>query len=281
MTIKEVEERSGVTRANVRFYEKEGLLITKRNTINGYREYSEDNINTLKKIIFLRNLDVTIEDIRNVQMNKITMEELLSDYSVILKEKAKAYEESRLTCLEMIKNSEFHYSELEVDKYRKQNDNNHYLLIRDTISNLSVIKDKIAVWLLVLLSIIISMIAYPLLPEYIMIQEIGMENAGQIWKGFIFLYPAASVFFVFLAKSIIWKLLYMHMPFYLMYADKISRYVNICAILLIITCQFHTVFFLNKIGLSLNVILLVEMIVLLSVSITSALVKRRKHKEGE
>jgi len=209
------------------------------------------------------------------------MEELLSDYSVILKEKAKAYEESRLTCLEMIKNSEFHYSELEVDKYRKQNDNNHYLLIRDTISNLSVIKDKIAVWLLVLLSIIISMIAYPLLPEYIMIQEIGMENAGQIWKGFIFLYPAASVFFVFLAKSIIWKLLYMHMPFYLMYADKISRYVNICAILLIITCQFHTVFFLNKIGLSLNVILLVEMIVLLSVSITSALVKRRKHKEGE
>ena len=281
MTIKEVEERSGVTRANVRFYEKEGLLITKRNTINGYREYSEDNINTLKKIIFLRNLDVTIEDIRNVQMNKITMEELLSDYSVILKEKAKAYEESRLTCLEMIKNSEFHYSELEVDKYRKQNDNNHYLLIRDTISNLSVIKDKIAVWLLVLLSIIISMIAYPLLPEDIMIQEIGMENAGQIWKGFIFLYPAASVFFVFLAKSIIWKLLYMHMPFYLMYADKISRYVNICAILLIITCQFHTVFFLNKIGLSLNVILLVEMIVLLSVSITSALVKRRKHKEGE
>ena len=281
MTIKEVEERSGVTRANVRFYEKEGLLITKRNTINGYREYSEDNINTLKKIIFLRNLDVTIEDIRNVQMNKITMEELLSDYSVILKEKAKSYEESRLTCLEMIKNSEFHYSELEVDKYRKQNDNNHYLLIRDTISNLSVIKDKIAVWLLVLLSIIISMIAYPLLPEYIMIQEIGMENAGQIWKGFIFLYPAASVFFVFLAKSIIWKLLYMHMPFYLMYADKISRYVNICAILLIITCQFHTVFFLNKIGLSLNVILLVEMIVLLSVSITSALVKRRKHKEGE
>lgn len=281
MTIKEVEERSGVTRANVRFYEKEGLLITKRNTINGYREYSEDNINTLKKIIFLRNLDVTIEDIRNVQMNKITMEELLSDYSVILKEKAKAYEESRLTCLEMIKNSEFHYSELEVDKYRKQNDNNHYLLIRDTISNLSVIKDKIAVWLLVLLSIIISMIAYPLLPEDIMIQEIGMENAGQIWKGFIFLYPAASVFFVFLAKSIIWKILYMHMPFYLMYADKISRYVNICAILLIITCQFHTVFFLNKIGLSLNVILLVEMIVLLSVSITSALVKRRKHKEGE
>jgi len=281
MTIKEVEERSGVTRANVRFYEKEGLLITKRNTINGYREYSEDNINTLKKIIFLRNLDVTIEDIRNVQMNKITMEELLSDYSVILKEKAKAYEESRLTCLEMIKNSEFHYSELEVDKYRKQNDNNHYLLIRDTISNLSVIKDKIAVWLLVLLSIIISMIAYPLLPEDIMIQEIGMENAGQIWKGFIFLYPAASVFFVFLAKSIIWKILYMHMPFYLMYADKISRYVNICAILLIITCQFHTVFFLNKIGLSLNVILLVEMIVLLSFSITSALVKRRKHKEGE
>ena len=40
MTIKEVEEELNVTRANVRFYEKEGLLTARRNPINGYRDYS-------------------------------------------------------------------------------------------------------------------------------------------------------------------------------------------------------------------------------------------------
>lgn len=40
MNIKEIEERSGLTRANVRYYEKEGLLSPGRRE-NGYRDYSE------------------------------------------------------------------------------------------------------------------------------------------------------------------------------------------------------------------------------------------------
>ena len=37
MTIKEIEDRSGMTRANVRFYESEGLLHPERKE-NGYRD---------------------------------------------------------------------------------------------------------------------------------------------------------------------------------------------------------------------------------------------------
>ena len=40
MTIKEIENLSGMTRANIRFYETEGLLRPARNS-NGYRNYSE------------------------------------------------------------------------------------------------------------------------------------------------------------------------------------------------------------------------------------------------
>jgi len=281
MTIKEVEERLDITRANVRFYEKEGLLITRRNAINGYREYSEENIDALKKIIFLRNLDVSIEDIRNVQINKLTMEELLSKYNEILKEKAKAYEASRLTCLEMIKNSEYHYSNLDVDKYQKQNGRHDYLLIKDTISNLSAIKDKIVIWVLILLSFIISMIACPLLPEYILVQGSGAGSEAEIWRGFIFLFPLASVLVVFLARVVVWNILYLNIPFYLIYADSVTMYVNLCSIIIITTCQFHTIFFLNEIGLSLSVIILSEIIIFLSFVITSVLVKSYKYKKGE
>ena len=40
MTIKEVEQITGLTRSNIRFYEKEKLISPERNASNGYREYS-------------------------------------------------------------------------------------------------------------------------------------------------------------------------------------------------------------------------------------------------
>ncbi|MFA6783241.1 MAG: MerR family DNA-binding transcriptional regulator, partial [Sedimentibacter sp.] len=41
MLIKEIENLSGMERANIRFYEREGLITPKR-LDNGYRDYSED-----------------------------------------------------------------------------------------------------------------------------------------------------------------------------------------------------------------------------------------------
>lgn len=58
MTIKEVEELTGLTRSNIRFYEKEGLFIPSRNA-NGYREYSQDNVEEIKKIAYLRTLGLS------------------------------------------------------------------------------------------------------------------------------------------------------------------------------------------------------------------------------
>ena len=40
MTIKEIETLSGLPRANIRYYESEGLIAPKR-AENGYREYAE------------------------------------------------------------------------------------------------------------------------------------------------------------------------------------------------------------------------------------------------
>ena len=38
MTIKDVEERTGLSRSNIRFYEKEKLIEPSRNESNGYRD---------------------------------------------------------------------------------------------------------------------------------------------------------------------------------------------------------------------------------------------------
>ena len=62
MTISEVERRCGMERANIRFYEREGLLAPERRE-NGYREYTEENVQTLLRIRLLRSLRVPLEEI--------------------------------------------------------------------------------------------------------------------------------------------------------------------------------------------------------------------------
>ena len=66
MKIKDVEKRTGITSYNIRFYEKENLLIPKRNPVNGYREYTEEDILLLNRIKMLRMLDIPVSDIRNI-----------------------------------------------------------------------------------------------------------------------------------------------------------------------------------------------------------------------
>ena len=77
MTIKEVEQYLEVPRATIRFYEKEGLINPQRGE-NGYREYSEEDVQTLKKIIILRKLGLAVADIEDVLDGARPMSEVVA-----------------------------------------------------------------------------------------------------------------------------------------------------------------------------------------------------------
>lgn len=83
MTIKEVEQLLSVSRANIRFYEKEGLLTTTRKT-NNYRDYSEENVQELKKIILFRKLGFTIDEIKQLQNGQIHLSDAAAENIVRL-----------------------------------------------------------------------------------------------------------------------------------------------------------------------------------------------------
>lgn len=85
MTIKEVEERTGLARSNVRFYEKEKLIAPSRNENNSYRDYSERDVEDIKKIAYLRTLGISIEDIRKVMSNETTLQKVIERQSEALK----------------------------------------------------------------------------------------------------------------------------------------------------------------------------------------------------
>lgn len=78
LTSKEIELRSGVPRASIRYYEAEGLLTPLRGK-NGYRDYSERDLEELEKIKLLRRLGVSLEELRGLQHGTLQLPAVLSD----------------------------------------------------------------------------------------------------------------------------------------------------------------------------------------------------------
>lgn len=84
MRINEVEQLVGVTKRNIRFYEKEGLLAPGRETGNGYRDYSAADVETLRRIKLLRKLDLPLEEIRRLQAGTFTVQDAMGRHIIQL-----------------------------------------------------------------------------------------------------------------------------------------------------------------------------------------------------
>ena len=84
MRINKVEELVGITKKNIRFYEEKGLLNPARNTENGYREYYDEDVDTLRKIKLFRQLSVPIEEILKMQQGYLTLEDCMRRHIIAL-----------------------------------------------------------------------------------------------------------------------------------------------------------------------------------------------------
>ena len=78
MKINEVEECLNITRANVRFYEREGLITPKREN-NRYRNYSKEDIEILQKIIIFRKIGLSIDTIREILYGNTALCDVLEE----------------------------------------------------------------------------------------------------------------------------------------------------------------------------------------------------------
>lgn len=78
MNINEVEVVTGLTRANIRYYEKEGLIEVER-LDNKYRNYSSENIRELRKIVLLRRLGFSVDAIRKMKNSETVCRPSLMD----------------------------------------------------------------------------------------------------------------------------------------------------------------------------------------------------------
>ena len=102
MDIRIVEEKTGLTRASIRFYEKEGLVSPRRRE-NGYRDYSDDDVCTLHKIRLLRELGIPLDQLRQLQTGEQPLEAVLREQETLLQEEQQAWEGRRHRLVEALR----------------------------------------------------------------------------------------------------------------------------------------------------------------------------------
>lgn len=115
MNIKEIEERSGLTRANIRYYEQEGLLAPARRE-NKYRDYSEEDLETLLRIALLRNLGFSLDEIRRLQSGELELAAAMRERSVALESEGQRLLAARNVC-DAISREVTSYSALRPEDY--------------------------------------------------------------------------------------------------------------------------------------------------------------------
>lgn len=64
MQLKDVEQLTGLSSKAVRLYEEKGLIVVDRNAQNSYRYYTENHIDTLRKIKVLRYVGCSLQEIK-------------------------------------------------------------------------------------------------------------------------------------------------------------------------------------------------------------------------
>ena len=115
MKINEVEAAVGVTKKNIRFYEEEGLITPSREPGNGYRSYSQADVERLRRIKLLRKLDVPLADIREMLEGRKTLAEGMAQQLERLSTRRKDLNEAIGFC-EMLEKDTVSLNELDVEQ---------------------------------------------------------------------------------------------------------------------------------------------------------------------
>jgi DNA-binding transcriptional MerR regulator len=68
-TVKQVSELTGISIRTIQYYDEIGLLKPSKVTEAGYRMYDDDSLELLQQILFFKELDFQLKDIKRITQN--------------------------------------------------------------------------------------------------------------------------------------------------------------------------------------------------------------------
>ena len=271
MTIKEVEKRTGLTRSNIRFYEKEKLIEPSRNDRNGYRDYSEKDVENLKKIAYLRTLEISVEDIRCIIAEEVSLAEVLKKQNEILKEQIESLSKAKFMCEKMLESGDVRFEELQVENYvadlQGYWSDNKIVFKLDSVSFLYIWGSLVTWTIIVSLCFIISVVSYVKLPPEIPVQWSEGIATSLVDKRFIFAYPLVCIAIRSLLRLVLYVKLAAHNFYGNMYDEVITEYLSNYICFIALSAEVFSILFVYGLAKSILVVLAVDTSVLIGILI--------------
>lgn len=254
MTIKEVEEQTGLSRSNIRFYEKEKLFEPLRNENNGYRDYSENDVENIKKIAYLRTLGLSVEDIRNIIFEKVKLQETLKRQNEALKSQISDLTRAKLMCEKMLEEETISFEKLHIEQYVTDLQDywkeNPAVFKLDSVSFLY-IWGRMLIWTIItILCFIIGIMSFSKLPTEIPVQWSGGVATSLVNKNWIFICPVICIIIRYLLKPFIYAKLQMDNS----YGEIITEYLTNYMCFIVLSIEIFSILFVF--GLVKNVVML-------------------------
>ena len=267
MTIKEVEDRTGLTRSNIRFYEKEKLIEPSRNDKNGYRDYSEKDVENIIKIAYLRTLEISIEDIRNIVSDKVPLAETIKKQTTAIQTQIEGLNKAKIMCERMLESGNISFDELQVEKYVADLDiywSDHKPVFKlDSVSFLYIWGSLITWAIITLLCLMIGIVSYAKLPSEIPVQWDSGIATSVADKKFIFVYPLACICIRVLLRPVIYVRFLMNY----IYGELITEYLSNYLCFITLSVEVFSILFVYGLTKSVVAVLLVDTVVLIGLLI--------------
>lgn len=261
MTIKEVEERTSLSRSNVRFYEKEKLIEPSRNEKNGYRDYSENDVENIKKIAYLRTLGISIEDIRRIMSEKVTLQEMVEKQNEVLKNQMIDLDKARFMCEKMLEEESISYEKLQVEQYVTELEdywNDHQAVFKlDSVSFLYIWGSMLTWTIIIVLCLMIGGFSYSKLPTEIPVQWSNGVATSLVNKNWIFICPVLCIVIRYLLKPFIYVRLQMNNY----YGEIVTEYLTNYMCFIVLSIEIFSILFTFGVVKSIVLLLFVNTVV--------------------
>lgn len=205
-----------------------------------------EDVETLRRILYLRSLNVPIEKIRKLMQGKEKLCEVLEERKQELEKESRQTQEAILLCEKLLLKQEWTFYDFPMEEGGEQN---RSVLLRDTLTKLWMFWDKLVVWGFLALQLFYTAIVFPLLPEQILVSWDNLTITEYGGRGMFLVYLGVSLFLMLGARQILYIWLVGGLRCYL---EELSAVLTVGAIGYGFSVQVYTVLSLQGIPIGID-----------------------------
>ena len=212
----------------------------------------------IKKIAYLRTLGISIEDIRSIISEKVTLQEMLEKQKEVLKNQITDLNKAKLMCKKMLDGKSISYEKLQVEQYvtdlHDYWKDNRTVFKLDSVSFLYIWGSMLTWTMITALCLIIGALSYSKLPTEIPVQWSKGVATSLVNKNWIFICPVICIIIRYLLKLFIYAKLQMNNY----YGEIITEYLTNYMCFIVLSVEIFSILFTFGVVKSVVVLLFVD-----------------------